>query len=605
MKRSIRTLAASLLAAAVFTAVAGFGLLDSPDGAVSDALYHRETASDGEIVVVGMDQRALDALGPMPWPRSYMADAINYLNADPDLAPAVIGIDVLYVGESADPDGDAALADAAEAGGNVVTAAAATFGSGLVDGGDGFYMDTRAVLAWDEPFDALAAVTDTGHINAMADGDGIIRHALLYVDTPAGERVNAFARTIYERYAAYHGLDVTPLPETADGFFYLPYSTAPGGYYDGISFLDVLDGAVDPAYFAGKIVLIGPYAAGLQDEYRTSIDHAAPMYGIEIQANQIDAYRSGFLPREVSRALQLALLFLISALALAWFHDRRVGPALLVWLAVSAGWVGLCAALYRAGWVLHVLWVPLAVTVLFIGSVAANYIRAQKEKRRVTDTFGRYVDPAILKELLVQGGSAEDLGGKMFDIAVLFVDIRGFTTMSEALPPTTIVEILNRYLTLTTECIMRYHGTLDKFVGDCTMAFWNAPLPQEDAVYLACCAAMDMVEGSKALGEELEAKYGRTVSFGVGVHVGPAVVGNIGAPQRMDYTAIGDTVNTSARLEANAPGGKVLISRAVADALGDRAETTSLGGSIKLKGKAEGFETLTLDSLKRNCRRGG
>ena len=605
MKPSIRTLAAALIVAALFTAVAGFGLLDSPDGAVSDALYQRPTASDGEIVVIGMDQRALDTLGPMPWPRAYMADAINYLNSDPEQSPAVIGVDVLYVGQSADPGGDAALADAAELGGNVVTAAAATFGSGLVEGGDGFYMDTRAVLAWDQPFDALDAVTDTGHINAMADGDGIIRHALLCVDTPAGERVNSFARTVYERYAAYHGLDVTPLPETADGFFYLPYSTAPGGYYDGVSFLDVLDGAVDPSYFAGKIVLIGPYAAGLQDEYRTAIDHAAPMYGVEIQANQIDAYRSGSLPREVSRALQLALLFLISALALAWFRDRRVGPALLVWLAVSAGWVGLCAALYQAGWVLHVLWVPLAVTMLFIGSVAVNYIRAQKEKRRVTATFGRYVDPAILKELLVQGGSAEDLGGKMFDIAVLFVDIRGFTTMSEALPPTTIVEILNRYLSLTTECIMRYHGTLDKFVGDCTMAFWNAPLPQEDAVYLACCAAMDMVEGSKALGEELAAKYGRTVSFGVGVHVGPAVVGNIGAPQRMDYTAIGDTVNTSARLEANAPGGKVLISRAVADALGDRAETTSLGGSIKLKGKAEGFETLTLDSLKRNCRRGG
>ena len=605
MKPSIRTLAAALIVAALFTAVAGFGLLDSPDGAVSDALYQRPAASDGEIVVIGMDQRALDALGPMPWPRAYMADAINYLNSDPEQSPAVIGVDVLYVGQSADPGGDAALADAAELGGNVVTAAAATFGSGLVEGGDGFYMDTRAVLAWDQPFDALDAVTDTGHINAMADGDGIIRHALLYVDTPAGERVNSFARTVYERYAAYHGLDVTPLPETADGFFYLPYSTAPGGYYDGVSFLDVLDGAVDPSYFAGKIVLIGPYAAGLQDEYRTAIDHAAPMYGVEIQANQIDAYRSGSLPREVSRALQLALLFLISALALAWFRDRRVGPALLVWLAVSAGWVGLCAALYRAGWVLHVLWVPLAVTMLFIGSVAVNYIRAQKETRRVTATFGRYVDPAILKELLVQGGSAEDLGGKLFDIAVLFVDIRGFTTMSEALPPTTIVEILNRYLSLTTECIMRYHGTLDKFVGDCTMAFWNAPLPQEDAVYLACCAAMDMVEGSKALGEELAAKYGRTVSFGVGVHVGPAVVGNIGAPQRMDYTAIGDTVNTSARLEANAPGGKVLISRAVADALGDRAETTSLGGSIKLKGKAEGFETLTLDSLKRNCRRGG
>ena len=137
------------------------------------------------------------------------------------------------------------------------------------------------------------------------------------------------------------------------------------------------------------------------------------------------------------------------------------------------------------------------------------------------------------------------------------------------------------------------------------MAFWNAPLPQEDAAYLACCAAMDMVDGSRALGEELQARFGRTVSFGVGVHFGPAVVGNIGAPQRMDYTAIGDTVNTAARLEANAPGGTVLISRTVADALGSRARTTSLGGSVRLKGKAEGFETLTLDALERDCRRAG
>ena len=203
-----------------------------------------------------------------------------------------------------------------------------------------------------------------------------------------------------------------------------------------------------------------------------------------------------------------------------------------------------------------------------------------------------------MRRLIAQGASALELGGKQYDIAVLFVDIRGFTTMSEALDPPTVVEIINKYLTLTTECIMKNHGTLDKFVGDCTMAFWNAPVEQEDPVYLACRAAMDMVEGSKKLGEELSSRFGRTVSFGVGVNWGPAVVGNIGAPKRMDYTAIGDTVNTAARLEANAPGGKIFISRAVADILGDRAVVTSLGDSIKLKGKAEGFEILTLDSLK-------
>ncbi len=594
----LRTLLISLVGAALLTGIAATGLLYTPDSALSDALYHREAAPDGEIIVIGLDQKSLDELGPWPWPRDYMAEVIAVLNDDPDLAPAVIGIDILYVGESADPEADYYLADTAEWGGNVVTAAAGTFGSDLVTGDEGFYMDTMAMLAWDAPYDALAAVTETGHINAMADTDGIIRHALLYVDTPDGERFYSFARVVYEKYAAFHGLDVTHLPQTdANGFFYLPYTASPGGYDSGISFVDVLDGLVDPELFAGKIVLIGPYAAGLQDEYRTAIDHAAPMYGVEIQANQIDAYRNGMIPAEVSDSLQLVILFVITAVLLLWLMDRKVILSVITWLIVSLGWIGICLLLYTNGLVLHALWVPLAATVSFVFSVALNYIRASREKKRVTATFGRYVDPAVLKELLVQGGSAEDLGGKMFNIAVLFVDVRGFTTMSEALDPPTVVEIINKYLTLTTECIMRHHGTLDKFVGDCTMAFWNAPLPQEDPVYLACRAAMDMVEGSKALGEELQAKYGRTVSFGIGVNFGPAVVGNIGAPRRMDYTAIGDTVNTSARLEANAPGGKILISRAVADALGERAKVTSLGDSIKLKGKAEGFEILTLDEL--------
>ena len=137
------------------------------------------------------------------------------------------------------------------------------------------------------------------------------------------------------------------------------------------------------------------------------------------------------------------------------------------------------------------------------------------------------------------------------------------------------------------------------FVGDAAMAFWGAPLPQEDYVMHAVKAASDMAEGSKTLSKELLEQFGRTVSFGIGVHVGEAVVGNIGSPQRMDYTAIGDTVNTAARLEANAPGGTIYISRAVADALGDRIRTTSLGDTVKLKGKKEGFEVLIMEEIKR------
>ncbi|MCI5935978.1 MAG: adenylate/guanylate cyclase domain-containing protein, partial [Lachnospiraceae bacterium] len=192
---------------------------------------------------------------------------------------------------------------------------------------------------------------------------------------------------------------------------------------------------------------------------------------------------------------------------------------------------------------------------------------------------------------------ATELGGRECEIAVLFVDIRGFTTMSEKLEPARVVEILNEYLTLTTDCVFKNHGTLDKFVGDCTMAFWGAPLPQEDCIFKAVKAGFDMIEGAKSLSQELKERYGETVDFGVGVNFGKAVVGNIGAKNRMDYTAIGDTVNTAARLEANAPGGKIYVSRAVADALQGRVRFESLGDTIQLKGKAAGFEILSAVEL--------
>lgn len=166
--------------------------------------------------------------------------------------------------------------------------------------------------------------------------------------------------------------------------------------------------------------------------------------------------------------------------------------------------------------------------------------------------------------------------------------------MSERLSPEEVVNILNQYLSMTSSCIEKNRGTLDKFVGDATMAFWGAPLPEEDPVYLAAKTALDIVDGAEALNKKLKEEINEELHVGVGVHFGPAVVGNMGSEKRMDYTAIGDTVNTAARLEANAPGGMVYISRAVAEKLGDRMKYESLGDTIKLKGKAEGFEVLKL-----------
>ena len=268
-----------------------------------------------------------------------------------------------------------------------------------------------------------------------------------------------------------------------------------------------------------------------------------------------------------------------------------------LWLLLCAGAAGFCRLMYDRGLVLHLLWIPLGVTALYVGCIAFNYMQASLEKRRITNTFERYVAPEIVREILREGTGGLELGGKLTRIAVLFVDVRGFTPMSERLKPTQVVEILNCYLSLISDCILKNGGTLDKFVGDAAMAFWGAPLPQEDYVMHALKAAADMAEGSRALSQELLKRYGRTVSFGIGVHVGEAVVGNIGSAKRMDYTAIGDTVNTAARLEANAPAGTIYISRAVADEAGERIRTTSLGDTVKLKGKKEGFEVLCLEEI--------
>ena len=494
---------------------------------------------------------------------------------------------------------DAWLAEAAGAYGNVVTACAAQFEDGFAeDGAGGFRRNRFAVLGFEEPFEALREVTTQGHINAMLDTDGILRHHMLYLTLPDGTQVPSMALAAARMYQEYHGLEPNALPPVdANGFWYVPFTGVPGDFDGGISVADLLSGEVPAEAFAGKVVFIGPYTVGLQDSYVAASDHTRQMYGVEYQANAVHALLWGEPKREVGDGIQLAALFVLLLLSFAGFWGRSVRFSTALWLALCGGWLALCKLLYGRGYVLRLLWIPIGVTVLYVGCIAFNYIRSALEKRRVTSTFKRYVAPEIVNEILKEGSEALELGGKLTDIAVLFVDVRGFTTMSEQLQPRQVVEILNRYLTLIADCILKNGGTLDKFVGDAAMAFWGAPLPQEDYVMRAVQAAADMVTGSQALSRELMERFGRTVSFGVGIHVGDAVVGNIGSPQRMDYTAIGDTVNTAARLEANAPGGTIYISREVADRLKGRLRVTSLGNSIKLKGKAEGFEVLVMEEI--------
>ena len=201
--------------------------------------------------------------------------------------------------------------------------------------------------------------------------------------------------------------------------------------------------------------------------------------------------------------------------------------------------------------------------------------------------FRKYVAPQVVDEISKNQNYQLKLGGEKRHIAVLFVDIRGFTPLSEALEPEQVVEILNEYLSLVTDAIFKNGGTLDKFIGDAAMAIFNAPFDSEDYIYKAVCAAKDIAAGSDRIASKFMERFGKKVSYGIGVNCGYAVVGNIGSEFRMDYTAIGDTVNTAARLEANAKAGQILISEFVYDNLRERIEVTEIG-EIPLKGKSKG-----------------
>ncbi len=592
-----RFLLISFAGALLLTLLCALGALKRVDRWVQDAMYQREQMISDDIVVIGIDEEALERLGGYStWDRTVMARALEMLGRDPENLPAVVAIDTLYSGETA-ADADEMLAGAIKSFPAAVTASSAVFGEELMADDRGRSIDSFAILQYEEPYAALKEASSVGHINAMLDIDGIMRHGLLYILPDKTNKIYSFSHEAARLYMENRGETIGEPPVNERGQFYVPYTARPGNYYDGVSIAALIAGEVPADYYAGKIVLIGPFAAGLQDSYITPIDRSAPMYGVEFHANIIEMFLNGNFKKEVSDIPQLFLLFLVCFIALFIFLKLRLLPSSVSCAGITAVSLILPAVIYQEGYVLHPLWIPFGVILLYLFSIAYRYIIAALEKQQVTRTFERYVAPQIVKEILKEGTESLSLGGKLCEIAVLFVDVRGFTTMSERMKPEEVVYILNRYLTMTSACIERNRGTLDKFVGDATMAFWGAPLPEPDSIFLAVKTAQEIVDGAERLSEDLKEEIGEELRVGVGVHYGPAVVGNMGSERRMDFTAIGDTVNTSARLEANAPGGKVYISRVVADAIADRIKVVSLGDTVRLKGKKEGFEVLELKEI--------
>lgn len=586
MKKNLKEIVTVIIIFLITACLGVFQPFFSFNNMVSDVVYQRPSAINKKIKIIKIDEKTMSVYGPSTeWSRDLPAQLVEKLCSSDDTRPSVLAFDVMYIGDK-DAQGDARFAKACKDAGNVILAANIVYKTSVDRYSDGVtFVNNRSIDQIEVPYSALADAGTYAFANTVQDKDGYIRQTQLFVDTPDGT-MDSLAYAVYKAYQNKNGRAIeTPRLDALNQTEF----TFSGNIedYEDISMSDVLQGNIDPRVFKDCIVLVGAYAPGMMDSYNVAIEKGSQMYGVEVHANIIEALLEGKFSQPASSVLTGLIFACIAVLFYLLIRKKNIIISVISLIVVIAGEIGAGVLLRNNGWTISLIYLPIVCTVALIYKIFAQYLVEKINRKRTLNAFKKYVAPQIVEELSKKNNLEIKLGGENRNIAVLFVDIRGFTTMSESLEPEQVVEILNRYLSLTTKAIFDNDGTLDKFVGDATMAVFNAPFDLDDYIFKAVCAAYDIAAGADEIEAEMMERFGKTVGFGVGVNCGPAVVGNIGCDVRMDYTAIGDTVNTAARLEANAKRGQILISDEVYQAVKDRVEVEPIG-EIPLKGKTVG-----------------
>jgi Adenylate cyclase, family 3 (some proteins contain HAMP domain) len=603
----------------------GLGLTDSLNRWLTDAhwrfrAYFKPTPFPDDILIVAIDDKSLRKLGRLRyWSRKRYAQLLERLR----LAKAV-GIDILFAEpDEKDPQGDAAFAAAVRRHGRVVLPFHQWQGRILSESereatkrlklklptvakGKTLHVPFAFVETFQPPLPSLLdAASAVGYADVNADPDGVYRKPIILRQTSEGKLMPHFALAVAcvakgkrlteviqpVPLSLRFGERVVPLEGGALWLHHIARRSdlivGLGSPVPTVSFVDAL--TMPPEKFAGKIVLVGETATGTTDIRPTPLDNG--LRGVELNAEIIANLL--YLPpvRPMPLALQLLLISLAAVVPLWLYSTTNVRMATMgAFVTVFALAVLMEAAFWLGRWLPN-FGVPLLAwlsSTLLMG--LQRLAQEEAQKRQIRQTFSLYVAPEVVEEIVRNPEIAHQEGVRQ-RVAVLFSDIRGFTSYSEQNPPELVVRQMREYLTEMTAAVQNHRGVLDKFIGDAVMALYGPFLPDGTNISaLAVASALEMLERLEKLNERWLQQGMPTFRIGIGIHVGEAMVGNIGSIQRVQYTALGDTVNLASRLQSLTKDFKVplLVSEEVKEeaekVLGDTVAFVDLG-TVSVRGR--------------------
>jgi len=575
----------SLLIGLLLSLLFSLGFFISWRYKLTDKLFLQDEPGN-EIIIIAIDDESLQGLGRWPWERNIHANLIDKIG---EQKPIAIGLDVNFSEESGFLL-DATLAKSIRTAGNVVL----PIEMELVVKEERFVAQ-KALF----PIETIGqAALRLGMTNTPPDQDGIFRKLPISVFDQEGSQYSAFSFILAELYSQKKGMDLPEIPVDQKERMIINYSGRPGTFRI-VSAIDVMEERIEQDLLEDKIVLIGATAPDLHDEQLVPVSYGRLMSGVEIHANAIETIIEGKFLRYPDLKWQItAFILLALTLGLVLVSFKIIVGSLLA-LAGLVVYLVVSMTVFDKGIILDIFYAVIIFILVYLAIVALRYLTERKEKKKIKNTFSRYVSSDVIDEILSDPDKLK-LGGQKKELTILFSDIRSFTTISEKLSPEELVNLLNQYLTLMTDLIMDSRGVVDKYIGDAIMAFWGAPLKEPAHADKACQAALEMVEQLEKKKKDWKKEFGIDLNIGIGINTGEVIIGNMGSEKRFDYTVMGDSVNLASRLEGlnKQYQTNIIVSQFVKDKAEDNFTFKYLD-KVAVKGKEEKVEIYELIGKKK------